>query len=150
MALLDILKRLGAIRPSPEELLKFSVTGAVGFTVDYAVLEFLVRVLGIGAFLARPISVGVAIFATWALNRNWTFKSIGGSSIASTLPKYFLVQSLGGLINYMAFSLALLLMPVLQHYLIIPVGFGSAIALGFNYVFCRRVFDSAYKHALSE
>ncbi len=47
-----------------ELFIRFSLIGVVGFLVDALVVAVLVRLLGVGAYQARPISYLFAVTAT--------------------------------------------------------------------------------------
>ncbi len=124
--------------------LRFGTVGAVGFAVDLTFLTLLIRFAGwtpaavdwIGLKLvlsvqmqARFVSFPIAVAATWALNRNWTFKAAPARPLVGQILTYVTVQGLGGLANVGAYCLVLLAAPALQAWPVIPLVVGSAIGL---------------------
>lgn len=119
---------------------RFVVVGALGFVSDYGMLLYFVRVLQIEPLLARTISLAVAILLTWALNKSWSFKDAGAARRSGTLLPYYGIQLAGAVINFGAFGLVLILVPVGGRHLLVPMAAGSVTALFFNYFFGRRLF----------
>jgi putative flippase GtrA len=54
-------------------LLRFGVAGGAGFAVDAVVLALLTGLTPLGPFVSRLISIAIALFATWQINRRLTF-----------------------------------------------------------------------------
>ena len=123
---------------------RFAMVGAIGFTVDLIVLMLLVRFAGwtpvslslAGAKLvlttamqARFVSFPIAVAATWALNRNWTFNGVRNTSLLAELASYVTVQGAGGIANVGVYCLVLFLLPGLQAWPVIPLAIGSGVGL---------------------
>jgi putative flippase GtrA len=87
------------------KFIKFGITGFVGFGVDSGLLYVLLYV-GIDPYLARAISIPVAMLATWIINRNWSFL-VSNKPWYVELAKYAGVASFAALINYGVYALAL-------------------------------------------
>ncbi len=131
------------------DFLRFGFVGAAGFFVDLCGLTLIVRFAGWSAFQAhlfgaaltltpqmqaRFVSFPIAVAATWALNRNWTFKSDTERALHREVSSYVAVQLFGGVANLGAYNLMLILVPFSQSLLILPLAFGSAIGLCLTYV----------------
>ncbi len=129
--------------------IRFGVVGAVGFTVDLIFLSLIIRyagwtpvktsLAGYGFVLsvqmqARFISFPIAVAATWALNRNWTFKDASHRPLLNQILSYVTVQGAGGLANVGAYCLMLLAIPSLQTWPVIPLVVGSAVGLCLTFV----------------
>jgi putative flippase GtrA len=81
-------------------ILRFGITGLIGFVVDAAVLVYL---LGHSAFTpatARCVSFPVALIVTWLVNRSWSFADRAKPRIGADMAGYVAVQVLGFLVNY--------------------------------------------------
>lgn len=126
---------------------RFVAVGAFGFLADYAILIYLVSALGADPFSARVISVTLAILLTWALNKSWSFRTLGRNRRTGTLLPYYGIQLTGALLNFATYSLILILAPFAVNHLIIPMAFGSAVALFFNYLLGRRLFRADGRRA---
>lgn len=85
------------------QILRFGAVGAVGFVVDGGLL-WLFLSLDMSPYLARALSFPMAVIVTWALNRNWTFRTLRERKKGQFL-RYFGVQVAGNLTNYMIYSL---------------------------------------------
>jgi putative flippase GtrA len=123
--------------------MRFCVVGGVGFVVDGGVLHGLVWFAHMDHFTARLCSFLVAVFATWTLNRLWTFKAQAGRNHAKEAGLYFLVQGTGGAINIAAYSLAIMLVPSLGRWLVIPLAIGTAAGLMINFLGSKHI---AFRH----
>ena len=119
---------------------RFVIVGALGFASDYGMLLYFVRILEIDPFLARTLSLAIAIALTWALNKGWSFREAGRARPGGTLLPYYGIQLLSGVINFGAYGLVLLLVPLAAQHLLIPMAVGSGIALLFNYFLGHLLF----------
>ncbi len=122
------------------QLLLFAIAGVVGLVVDTAVLYALAPWLG--WYAARVVSFLAAATTTWWINRRHAFRSQAAESGAQGLPwwreyaKYLASMTVGGLVNYAAYSLVLQwlhgpLAPMLG------VAAGSVAGLAFNFAAAR-------------
>jgi putative flippase GtrA len=57
------------------EAFRFGAIGGIGFVIDGGILTALHSVWGVGLIPARLVSFSVAVTATWALNRRYTFRT---------------------------------------------------------------------------
>jgi putative flippase GtrA len=129
--------------------LRFAMVGAVGFTVDLIVLNLLLAQANLHAahfqlgpwpvslspaIQARFVSFPVAVFATWLLNRSWTFRGGSDRSVLGELFSYLVVQISGGIPNVAAYSVLIFLIPALGHTPVIPLAAGSALGLCLTFV----------------
>ena len=109
--------------------LRFGVVGAIGFVVDAVVLHLLTGLAGLNPFVGQAIAFPAAVLVTWPLNRAWTFRRGGQSGRLKQAAVYFGVQCAGFAANYVIYSAALMTMPVLRHWLVIPLALGAAMGL---------------------
>jgi putative flippase GtrA len=76
-----------------EQLLKFSVVGASGTAINFAVYSSLVKKGGTHYLLAATISFLVAVSSNYLLNRHWTFRGKRGHFAYQGL-RFFVVSAL--------------------------------------------------------
>jgi putative flippase GtrA len=109
--------------------IRFGMVGATGFAIDASVLHLLVGLAKLDYFTGRLCSFGVAVVATWLLNRNFTFRgpSLHGTTRQALI--YLAVQGAGGVANIGVYTLAIAMAPSLKHALLIPLAFGSGAGL---------------------
>lgn len=123
-----------------KQFLNFAIVGTIGFCVDATVLLIFVNILFFEIYIARIISFIIAVFVTWILNRVFTF----GKSKYSKKREYsyyFIVQSIGAILNYIIFIALVKSVEFFEEYLIVPLGIASIIAMFFNFVVMKkRVF----------
>ncbi len=125
----------------------FAVVGGTGFVVDAGTLALLHNGAGMDPFAARVISIALAAFTTWRLNRSITFGRSALSQSAEGL-RYAVVAGLTACLNYMLYAVALTLWPHLP-----PVAAAIAatlIAMFFSYAgYSRFVFSVSRPVVLS-
>jgi putative flippase GtrA len=130
------------------ELVRFAITGSIGFCVDLAVLLFLVDVFGVDPLLAKVASFAAALPTTWLINRAWTFKHRLGASAKLSLKEfgaYLAIQLTGASVNYATFAVVLLTSPLTGDLaLVVATAAGVLAGMSINYsgnkwvVFRRR------------
>jgi len=76
-----------------EQLLKFSVVGASGTAVNFAVYSTLVKGADVHYLLAATISFLVAVTSNYLLNRHWTFRGMRGHFAYQGL-RFFVVSTI--------------------------------------------------------
>ncbi|MBX4955268.1 GtrA family protein [Rhizobium lentis] len=96
-----------------KKLIRFAIAGGIGFIVDAGALSALLALTPLGPFLARIIAIALAMAATWAFNRNFTFDRSGRSLTAEGF-RYGSVGVTAALVNYGLYSALLLSLPALQ------------------------------------
>jgi putative flippase GtrA len=118
---------------------RFCLVGGTGFVIDAALLVLLHHLLGAGLLLARTCSFGVALTATWLLNRKITFHQSASPQRLQEWGRYALINGLGGALNLgIFFALTQADAGVLSGPLAALV-VASACALVFNYVGSRTL-----------
>ncbi|MEI9964054.1 MAG: GtrA family protein [Caulobacteraceae bacterium] len=105
------------------------MVGTVGFCTDAALLHLFMNGAGLNYFNGRLASFTLAIFVTWTLNRTWTFKSKSREGRLKQAAVYFGVQVAGGAANISVYTAAIMMQPLLKHYILVPLALGSAAGL---------------------
>jgi putative flippase GtrA len=111
---------------------RFAVSGSVGFLVDIGVLYGILQ-LGVGPYLGRLLSFLAAVYTTWIMNRNFTFRPQRGQSLFRECFTYFIAMSAGGVINYSAYSAVMFFFggPTIMPALAVCVGSACGMILNF-------------------
>ncbi len=112
---------------------RFVLVGALGFGMDAGLLLALTYA-GLTPFLARAISISLAVLATFILNRSWTFarnRENSGQNWGRDLLAYGAVAGFTSLVNYAIFALILLIWPGMMPFLALVISSGLAMALSF-------------------
>ncbi len=124
--------------PSFRVFLRFGVVGVVGFIVDVAVLYSVSGLIGL--FYGRAASFFSAVFATWVLNRLWTFSHRrSGLSGNREFAVYLALMLLGGAINYSVYAWLIVFNQLTLQYPILGVAAGSLAGLFVNLATSRFV-----------
>jgi len=115
------------------ELLRFALAGVAGFVVDAGVLYSMLAI-GAGYFLGRGFSFLAAVWATWQINRRFTFTERTDKSLWTEWWHYLLAMLGGGAVNYAAYSAAVLLLPKGPLLPLFAVAVGSLAGMTVNFV----------------
>ncbi len=113
--------------------MRFGLVGVLGFVVDAGVMQLLVSFAGFGAIEARAVSIPTAVFATWLLNRSFTFGKTSDAALPS-LVRYAAVSAGGATINFLVYTALVLASSTLEARPMIPLAIASIVALVFNYL----------------
>jgi putative flippase GtrA len=98
--MLDTISNMYHTRPKElSRFIKFSVVGAVGAIIDFALLNFFRGYLGWPLFWANTASVSAAILSNFTWNRLWTFPESRTRKKRKQLPQFALINLIGLLIN---------------------------------------------------
>jgi len=120
------------------EAWRFGAIGIVGFLIDAGVLTWLVRGHHWGLYEARALSFGLAVSATWYLNRRFTFANRAGADRSREYARYFATQSVGALINLGTYIAIVAALPGVADWPVIPLAVGSGVAMLFNFLAARH------------
>jgi len=115
------------------EILRFAIAGAIGFLVDASVLYGMLA-LGAGYFAGRAVSFLAAVWSTWQFNRRFTFVSSSDKSIWAEWWQYLFAMLGGGVVNYAAYSAAIVTLPKNALLPLIAVATGSLAGMTVNFV----------------
>jgi len=122
---------------------RFAVAGVIGFVIDTGVL-YLMLWLGLGYFAGRALSFVCAACATWQLNRRYTFTLSHSESVFVEWLRYLAAMSLGGGVNYGAYSAVVSLVDPTPWLPALAVATGSVAALVVNFATAKWW---VFKHA---
>ncbi|WP_050479301.1 GtrA family protein [Herbaspirillum rhizosphaerae] len=116
------------------QLFRFGLAGVAGFVVDTVVL-YLMLFLGLGFYLGRLVSFFCAVWVTWHINRNYSFAP-GQKTPPSWQEwwRYLLAMSLGGAVNYLAYSASLQMSDVIRAHPVYAVAVGSLAGMAVNFI----------------
>lgn len=115
------------------QFLWFVLAGTIGFAVDAGVLYGMLA-LGAGYFAGRGVSFLAAVWATWQVNRRYTFDVTSVASRWMEWWKYLFAMSGGGVVNYAAYSAVVMLLPKSAWLPIFAVATGSVAGLMVNFL----------------
>jgi len=113
-------------------VLRFAIAGVAGLVVDVAVL-YLALALGSGFYLGRVLSFLAAVWTTWRINRRYTFQP-AGDGVWREWWRYLSAMLGGGVINYLASSAAILLLPHTTVTPALAVAIGSLAGMSINFL----------------
>jgi putative flippase GtrA len=115
----------------------FCVAGALGFAVDAAVVQALVRGLGLDPYASRVLSFLCAMTATWVFNRRYTFAHAVGESLLHEWLRYAFAMLGGFVVNYGTYALLVWRFPLVREWPVLGVAAGSVAGLFVNYASSR-------------
>lgn len=115
------------------QFIRFAIVGALGFVADVGIL-YLTLHLGFGYFSGRAISFLCAVWVTWSVNRRFTFSSRTSTSALKEGLRYIAAMSLGGLINYGAYTIVVMHIHGIPFLPLFAVAIGSIAGLIINYL----------------
>ena len=122
----------------------FAVSGSLAFLIDAGIVQALVSLFEVNAYLARLISVACGMTFTWLFNRNLTFagQRPPGQGLGQEYLRYVLTQSGGLLVNYSVYSVMLLAFAWMHQWPVFAVAAGSLAGLSVNFLSAKRwVFE---------
>lgn len=115
---------------------RFLVAGGTGFVTDIAVLSLLLEA-GLPSLAARLVSIAVALFVTWRINRRLVFAAPGRGTAREFL-RYAGVGASTSLLNYAVYAGLVALVGIAP---LPATGIASAVALGASFIgYDRLVF----------
>jgi putative flippase GtrA len=118
-----------------KEILFFAISGLLGFVVDAAIVQYLVREWAINPYEARLISFLCAATTTWAFNRKITFAGKGsGGSKRRQLIRYLIAMAGGFALNYGAYAACVAIFPLVREWPAIGVAAGSIAGAMVNFL----------------
>jgi putative flippase GtrA len=111
----------------------FATAGAVAFIVDAGVL-YVALAIGMGPFAGRALSFSCAVVTTWLINRTFTFRPPEGRGLLAEFIHYLAAMSVGAVVNYGVYSVAILTLPRSTWSPLIAVAVGVGAGLVFNFI----------------
>lgn len=138
---LDFLLRLPLVGRLGPAFLRYVLVGGLGFIADALLLEIFVR-LSLSVYIARLLSMTLAMGCTYALHRNFTFTDAAKPARTGAQVIAFLVcQLIAAGVNYGVFCLLLAFMPapvgLIGRMFSLCCGVGAGLAVNF---FLLRLF----------
>lgn len=122
-----------ALGPALWQVVRFGLAGVAGLLVDVGVL-YLMLALGLDHYSGRLLSFLAAVWATWQLNRRYTFAATD-DTLWRQWWRYLLAMTGGGLVNYAAYSAILLMAPSQPRWLpLLAVAGGSLAGMAVNFL----------------
>jgi putative flippase GtrA len=94
--------------------------------------------LGWGAVSARAVAIPVAVLATWALNRRFTFPEAQGGPALASLARYIGVSAVGAAVNFIVYTALVLTSATVAAHPMAGLAAGSIAALLVNYLGSRH------------
>jgi len=122
-----------------QRVVRFVLAGGVGFVTDAAALWLLLALTPLGPFVARILSIGVALCVTWQINRHLTF-SPSRRGIAQEGARYGGVGIATSIVNYLVYCAILFALPAAPPLAALAVASLAAMTLSFL-GYSRLVFD---------
>jgi len=123
------------------EFFLYCIGGSLGFIMDAGIV-YLFKAYSVNPFLARIISITVALTGTWVYHRTVTFQP-SGRRILSELGRYYVSNALGAIFNYIVYSAWLLIFTPKN--LLPALAVASIAALAVNYGMARYFVFSTIK-----
>jgi len=117
-----------------KEILLFAISGLIGFVVDAAIVQFLVREWLVNPYEARIVSFLAAATTTWGFNRKFTFAGKGGASRRRELFRYIIAMAGGFAFNYGAYAACVAMFQLVREWPAIGVAAGSAAGAVVNFL----------------
>nr|WP_062605482.1 GtrA family protein [Caballeronia calidae] len=114
------------------QVIRFAVAGAIGFAADAGVL-YLALAYGFGPFVGRAVSFLTAVWVTWQINRQYTFRDRGQRSAWAEWWRYLLSMLGGASVNYAAYSLIVVTGPRGSLVPLLGVACGSVAGMFVNF-----------------
>ncbi len=125
--------------PTSQQAIRFGAIGVVGFFVDGGILTLLNSAFGIDLLRSRLVSFGVAVTATWYLNRQHTFSDRKSKRGAHEWMRYVIVNGLGALLNMAIFFFLIYKVDALAAIPLVPLGIAAGFALVFNFLMSKHL-----------
>ena len=142
MSLSAVVSRLTSSR-----FLRFAAVGTLGFVFDTGAFFVGNRIVGLGAYLARALSIFIAMNVTWYGNRSITFRgerARSGRGIVVEWSRFIVTNAVGALINYIVFAALFRFAPAPLNNPYVALVAGVAAGLFFNFFSSKRfVFRQA-------
>jgi putative flippase GtrA len=114
------------------QVIRFAIAGSIGFAADAGVL-YLAIACGSGPFFGRVVSFLTAVWVTWRINRQYTFRDRGQRSAWAEWWRYVLSMLSGASINYAVYSLIIVTGPRSSWLPLLGVACGSVAGMFVNF-----------------
>ena len=118
--------------------LRFCLVGAIAAGVDMAVVETLIRGLGMDPYSSRVVSYLAAATVAWALNRRLTFADRATDGALAQWARYLGTNLAGALLNYAVYALLVSGITGWHAPAFVAVACGSLAGLSINFAASSR------------
>lgn len=121
-----------------KRILPFAVAGTIGFIVDAGLLLIFSPVFGF--LFGRLLSFAAAVATTWSINRKYAFADKAAQvNKRQEFQRYFLAMLPGAVVNWLAYGVAVMLLPRGPLSLAFAVAVGSIAGLATNLIAADRL-----------
>jgi len=86
-------------------LLRYSIVGALGALVDFAVFNLLISLVGVSSVLASVFSFLAAVVSNFTWNRYWTYPDSRSKAVSRQMAEFGVVSLLGLAIRTPVFAI---------------------------------------------
>ena len=114
------------------QFIRFCLVGTIGFITDAGILQLLFN-LEHNIYIARLISYTIAATVTWVLNTAYTFSN-NTEKNTKTWFKYLILNTIGGVTNYLVFIMCINNLGTKSIYPVLSVVIGSITGLSINFL----------------
>ncbi|MEM9738970.1 MAG: GtrA family protein [Pseudomonadota bacterium] len=111
------------------KLWRFAIVGGLAFIVDAGGMQALI-LSGVDPYLARAISLPLAMLAAYGMNRHYTFGASGRSQ-AEEMLRYVFVTAIASLTNYGVFAVLLIHVEGIWPLIAAALGLGVSMWVSF-------------------
>jgi putative flippase GtrA len=126
-----------------EQLIRFALVGSLGFLLDSGVLVIGLYYLGLGHYFGRLVSYLCASTVTWYFHRIYTFKLNSLANRKRQFVSFVLLNSLGGLANYLVYVLLVANYELFREFPVVAVAIGALLGMFINYYLSKKIVFAA-------
>jgi len=119
------------------QFVRFGTVGFAGFFADTAVVYTLKG--SVGLYVAGAVAYLVAVTVTWALNRIWTFRGLGGGSAHRQWAKFLAANALGFVLNRGTYFILVTVSPFCVQYPVVAIFAGVVMGMFMNFHLSRTL-----------
>lgn len=119
-------------RALASQMLRFAIVGSIGFFVDAGLLLLMLG-YGLGPIMARAVSFPVALTATWALNRGFTFAEQRSANRGAEMLRYALCQIISAALGFGLYSLLVLTIDSFYQFPVMALVASAALSMISNF-----------------
>lgn len=135
-----MIKRLAAQhRATFIQFLKFGTVGAAGFALDACLVYYSILELGLTHTAAGFLSYPFSVTFVWLGNRYFTFGETKRERMGHQWAKFFMVSSVGLVLNRGTYTWLVNFVPLVYEHPIIGLFAGTCAGMFFNFFAARKV-----------
>lgn len=125
-------------KPVVIQFFKFGLVGFLGLAVDTAMVYLAIHGFGWNPIVSAIFSFPFAVTATWLANRSFTFRDAPRGAIHQEWLRFFLVCSIGFVINRGVYTAIVLNFPLAYEQPVIALFGGAVAGMFFNFFVSRK------------